>query len=171
MASEAPKGLRITTCNHAPPVRPSLKPSLKLSLNRGILREKTLKKAALLVLAASCLLLVAGLQASAADSKTLTGEYHWTNRDSKGPLEAIFTPKDEGVWDVSFHFEFRGEKHIYTGTAEGSLTEGALKGEVLNETKRRTFTFEGAFDGGQFTGTHAEIREGNQRETGTLTLG
>lgn len=145
-------------------------PSL-LSPDGAFPREKTLKKATLLVLATMCLALFVGLQAGAADGKTLTGEYHWTNRDSRGPLEAIFTPKEDGIWDVSFHFEFRGEKHVYTGTAEGSLSDGALKGEVLNETKKRTFTFEGAFEGGKFKGTHAEIREGNQLDTGTLTLG
>jgi len=132
--------------------------------------EKTVKKAALFVITASFLMLVAGLSASAADSKTLTGEYNWTNRDSRGALEAVFTSKDEGIWDVSFHFEFRGEKHVYTGTAHGSLTAGTLKGEVLNESKRRTFTFEGAFEDGKFTGTHAEMRDGKQFDTGTLTL-
>lgn len=138
-----------------------------------------MKNAVLFTAVASLLMLVAGFSAHAADSKTLTGEYFWKQADenfpdqnlSRGPLEAIFEPKGEGTWAVSFHFEFQGEKHIYTGTAEGSLTDGALTGEVVTDDQRSTFTFEGAFEDGRFTGTHASMREGTTKDLGTLTLG
>lgn len=103
---------------------------------------------------------------------TLIGTYHWERGETKGDLKAVFTPKTETTWDVSFYFDFRGDAHVYTGEAEGSLTDGALKGEVLNEAKNRTFTFEGTIEDGKFEGSHAEVggRRGSRR-TGTLTLG
>jgi hypothetical protein len=66
---------------------------------------------------------------------------------------------------------FRGENHTYSGTAEGSLAEGALSGTVQNEKKERTWTFSGSFEAGAFRGTHAEIVDGKEQPTGTLTLG
>ena len=32
-----------------------------------------------------------------------------------------------------------------------------LEGRVLNDNKRRTFTFDGSFAEGEFSGTHAEV--------------
>lgn len=129
-----------------------------------------MKNTALLFLASAILTTAFCWEASAGDTQTLTGEYLWDRRDMGGELEAVFTPTGEGTWDVSFHFSHRGEAHTYTGTAAGSLSEGALEGTVLNEDKRRTFTFTGAFEDGVFSGTHAEIRNGGKRATGTLTL-
>lgn len=129
-----------------------------------------MKNKALLVIALAVFSTAFGWCALAEDTQTLTGEYLWERREMSGPLEAVFTPAGEGKWEVSFHFTFREESHTYTGMAEGSLTEGALSGEVLNESKERTFTFTGAFDEGVFTGTHAEIREGKKIDTGTMTL-
>jgi len=104
------------------------------------------------------------------DTRTLTGEFHWSARDNTGTLEAIFTPTGEGLWQVDFNFSFRGKPHTYSGTAEGSLAEGELKGTVQNENKQRTFTFGGAFDGGTFEGSHAETTGDGEISTGTLTL-
>lgn len=101
---------------------------------------------------------------------TLKGEYWWSQRDSSGDLEAVFTPSGDGKWDVDFHFTFRGKDHTYSGTAEGRIGEGELSGEVKNESKERTFVFSGTFDGGEFKGTHAEIRGEGRTETGMLTL-
>lgn len=106
----------------------------------------------------------------AAEERTLTGEYHWEETGRSGELRSVFTSTGEGTWDVVFYFKFRGEDHVYTGTAEGSLADGALSGEVFNESKRRTFTFEGTVKDGAFAGTHAEIRGGGVEDTGTLTL-
>jgi hypothetical protein len=116
-------------------------------------------------IAATCLA-VAGLASAADSNRTLKGTYEWTDGDKKGPLEAVFTPAGEGKWEVAFHFEFDGQPHVYAGTAEGSLSDGNLKGAVKTENKKRTFTFKGAFRDGTFTGTHAEA----EHSTGTLTL-
>ena len=133
-----------------------------------------MKRIALLLVGVFLLTAPAGV-ALAADaesegSQKLTGEYHWTKRDKRGALEAIFTPDGENKWAVAFHFNFRDKPHIYEGVAKGSLSDGALSGEVKNEDKKRTFTFTGSFQGGTFSGSHAEIREDGTRETGTLTL-
>ncbi len=102
--------------------------------------------------------------------RTMNGEYKWNRMDEGAPLEAIFTPAGDNAWEVSFHFEFRGEKHTYTGTAQGNLTDGSLAGKVFNEDKKRTWTFEGAFEEGTFRGTHQEHRGEESFDTGTLWL-
>jgi hypothetical protein len=130
-----------------------------------------MKRAALSIVALAILLTISAGTATAEEAQTLTGEFIWSHRSTTGDLEAIFTPKGEGKWDVAFHFEFRGKPHVYSGTAEGSLKGGELKGTVLNESKHRTFTFTGTVTEGQFSGTHAEIGDDGAMETGTLTLG
>jgi len=114
-------------------------------------------------------ILTAGLLA-AEESTTLQGEFVWNARGSAGDLEAVFTPTGENTWNVDFHFEFRGDAHTYSGSAEGSLSKGTLKGEVQNENKERNFTFEGKFNDGQFKGKHAEVKDGKAQHTGSLTL-
>ena len=140
-------------------------------------RWGVMKKSVLLALFTRGLLVVAAValcgqawSAEAEDSQTLTGEFEWTGRGAKGDLEAVFQPTSEGQWDVTFHFTFRGRSHVYAGTAEGSLSDGALKGTVQNEGRKRTFTFSGAFENGMFRGTHAEIEGDREQATGTLRL-
>ena len=106
----------------------------------------------------------------APETQTFTGEYLWSGRGTPGELEAVFTATGEQTWDVSFHFEFRGTSHVYTGSAEGSLSQGELRGQVKNENKRRTFLFSGTVKDGKFRGTHAETEGGRDHSTGTLTL-
>ena len=114
-------------------------------------------------------ILLGGL-AVAGESRTLTGEFVWSQRGRSGDLEAVFTPTGEGRWDVAFYFTFRGTPHTYSGTAEGSLSDGQLSGTVKNEGNNRTFTFRGAFEEGVFNGTHAEIGGSGPIDTGTLSL-
>lgn len=101
----------------------------------------------------------------------MEGNYQWNaDPNNPGTLEAVFTPDGNG-YKVAFHFRFDGRNHTYSGSAEGSLADGPLKGTVKNEDKRRTFTFEGTTSGGNFSGNHAEIgRNGKVIDTGTLTL-
>ena len=126
------------------------------------------------ILCFSALLLAPGaLLAEEAATQTLTGEYQWNRPDEKpGPIKAVFTATDkEGTWDVSFHFNFRDEDHIWSGQAKGSLTDGELSGEVMSDgDKPSPFVFEGKFEDGVFTGTHAGLRDGERRDTGTITL-
>ena len=106
----------------------------------------------------------------AADTRTMTGSYEWSDTGKKGNLEAVFTPAGEEKWDVSFHFVFEGQKHVYSGTAQGNLTTGDLRGRVQNEGGNRTWTFKGAFEDGKFKGTHAEVQKDGEHATGTLHL-
>ena len=93
-----------------------------------------MKKAALLLAALALLLTAPSGTVLAEEITTLNGEFKWSQRNSSGDLKADFTPTGEDTWDVSFHFKFRGEPHVYSGTAEGSLSEGELSGTVKNET-------------------------------------
>ena len=120
------------------------------------------------LLLAVLLLLLTVPTLGAEDSQTLKGSFAWS-RGSEGDLEAVFTPTGTDEWDVSFYFEFRGN-HVYSGTAQGSLTQGELKGTVQNEDKRRTFTFSGRITDDKFKGTHAETTGGSSKTTGTMTL-
>ena len=131
-----------------------------------------MKHTALLLMFAAAIFLPSQAEESPADAtRTLNGEYHWTGRDNRGDLEAVFTPAGDGKWEIAFHFSFRGKDHVYSGTAEGSLSDGSLAGKVFNENQKRTFTFSGEFKDGKFSGDHAEIGEGRKQATGTLTLG
>jgi hypothetical protein len=134
---------------------------------RDLFPGANMKTSAFLSLAAAILL---SASAVAAEPTTLTGEFEWNQRGTRGDLEAIFTPTGEGSWDVDFHFEFRGQPHTYSGTATGSLAEGKLEGKVLNESKERTFIFSGKFEDGEFTGQHAEIAEDKEVNTGSMSL-
>jgi prolyl oligopeptidase len=111
--------------------------------------------------------------ASAAKSdgtRTLKGEFTWSQRNQTGDIEAIFTPTGDGTWDVAFHFNFRDQPHVYAGTASGQLSAGELQGTVQNENKQRTFRFRGRIEDGKFEGRHAEVDGTDEQETGTLTL-
>ncbi len=128
-------------------------------------------KLAPLALLASLLLAPALADAPETRAETLSGEYYWEDDKSTGDLEAVFTPTSEGRWTVAFHFTFSGTPHTYEGTAQGSLGQGELRGEVKTENQRRTFTFQGSFSNGTFRGTHAELRGGREHRMGTLELG
>lgn len=128
-----------------------------------------MKRTALFLAVLAALLVAPKGDTTAEGRRTLTGRYSW-NQGSSGDLEAIFTPDGGGTWSVAFHFSFRGQGHVYTGTAEGSLSGGSLRGRVRNENGRRAFTFRGTFSDGTFHGSHAEIEDGREQSTGTLTL-
>lgn len=131
-----------------------------------------MKKLALAIaLTALVVLPTTGLKA--ADSHTLNGEFVWNNEDQKGDLEAVFTPTGKKSWDVAFHFVWEGEPHVWKGTAEGKLDKGTLSGQVETDGEHKSqFVFKGKFDKqGQFEGTHAGVRDGEERPTGTMTLG
>ncbi len=122
-------------------------------------------------LATLATLVAAGSATAADDSRTIAGAYVWDQGDTGGAVEAVFTPTGEGTWDVAFHFNFDGEDHVYTGTAKGNLMDGALAGEVKADKRPVTFKFEGTFEDGKFSGTHAQVREDGETKTGTLSLG
>jgi hypothetical protein len=140
--------------------------SLETSPNR---KETSMKIFATLFSILLLVLLVPGALAESAT--TLDGEFVWDQGGYSGDLEAVFTETGEGHYDVEFHFHFNDRDHVYAGTAEGSLTLGALEGKVFSEDKRRTFLFEGTVAGGKFEGTHAEILDKGEISTGTLSLG
>lgn len=133
-----------------------------------------MKKAALVLMSLALMITLPGLvvaEAPAADETTLTGEFKWNRMDEPGPIKAVFTPAGDGKWDVSFYFDFRDEPHVYSGTAEGSLSEGALKGNVMSDGEKPSpFSFEGKFVDGTFEGVHHSLRDEEPAETGTITL-
>jgi len=105
-----------------------------------------------------------------AKTETFVGEYKWTSQRETGRLAVYFVETGGGLYDVEFKFRFQGTPHTYSGTAEGSLSEGALEGKVFNESKQRSWVFEGVFKDGKFLGEHAEIKRFGERRTGTLTF-
>lgn len=112
----------------------------------------------------------------ASDDVVLGGSFVWNSDDGdhKGDLKAVFSPKGDGKddWSVSFYFQWEESPHIWSGTAKGSLSEGALEGEVESDGERKsTFRFSGSFENGVFNGKHSTLtQEGETRELGTLKL-
>lgn len=126
-------------------------------------------------LALTALLLTTPLAAAdAAESQTLQGEFVWERQDGTvaGPLTAVFEPTAKGAWDVSFHFTFEDKDYVYTGTAEGSLSEGELKGNVMSDgDEPQPYTFSGTFaKDGSFAGVHHYLGDEEARKTGSMTL-
>jgi hypothetical protein len=113
--------------------------------------------------------------ALAAETQTLEGEFVWErdDEDIAGPLKAVFEPTGEAAWNVAFYFTFEDRSHVYTGTAEGSLTEGELKGEVTSDSDEpQSYRFSGSFAAdGSFEGTHFYLGDGEARQTGTIRFG
>jgi hypothetical protein len=107
--------------------------------------------------------------APAQESHTLEGHWIWDALGDTGSVEAVFTPTGEGTWEVAFHFNYRGA-HVYKGTAEGSLSDGELNGEVAADDQDRTFSFRGRVRKGKFRGTHFETTGGSRRKTGSLSM-
>lgn len=122
------------------------------------------------------ILLLAGggsTASNAADDgkRTLNGLY--TSGFTNGPqrLRAEFTPAEDGTWTVDMHFRWEGRDRVYTGVAEGSLSEGLLHGRVRNEDRTRIFTFRCEFDKKKrCKGKHSEVVRTGESETGTITL-
>ena len=127
-----------------------------------------MKKTVLSFAVLALLLAAFGPGADAGDQQTLTGEYVWNGgRPSK--LTAVFTATDEARWRVAFQFRHHGERHVYRGTAEGSL-DGELRGKVRTEDGGRRFTFRLENENGTLSGTHAEVFGRRESSTGTLSL-
>jgi hypothetical protein len=105
------------------------------------------------------------------DTRTLSGDFVWGPRGDTGALEAVFTAAGPGAWDVDFYFTFLQQAHVYSGTAVGELFAGDLTGEVLSDDQSRSFVFGGSFEDGVFRGTHSEVRGGEHKTTGSMTLG
>lgn len=134
---------------------------------------KTMAPATALVagLVVAVMLLPMASSADTEGARTLTGRYFMDSGDDTGALEAVFTPAGDGTWTVAFHFEFQNQPHLYIGTAQGSLTNGPLRGEVKVDHPDATFVFEGTVTDGTFQGIHGELQGGEPVPAGTLTLG
>ena len=133
-----------------------------------------MKVAAIAVTVLTLLLSVQDGAVHSGDEVTLTGEFLWKHMNHTGDLDTVFTRTGDGAWGVEFRFDWEGEMHVYRGTAEGSLTDGELRGNVVRDNHERpqTFFFAGRFERGRFTGTHTALQaSGGTHPTGTLTLG
>ncbi len=133
-----------------------------------------MKVAAIAVTVLTLLLSVQDGAVHSGGQVTLTGEFLWKHMNHTGDLDAVFTRTGDGAWGVEFRFVWEGELHVYRGTAEGSLTDGELRGNVVRDNHERpqTFFFAGRFERGRFTGTHTALQaSGGTHPTGTLTLG
>lgn len=126
-------------------------------------------------LPAALLLLVTGIVAAAPEEVRLEGSFLWERGDEKieGELTSVrLTPSGEGTWEIAFRFDWEGEPHVFSGTAEGSLS-GELAGNVASDDPGHPlkFEFRGAFADGQFSGTHGYWNaKGDLIPSGTLTL-
>lgn len=127
------------------------------------------------ILMLACLSVLPFLSLTAGDVK-MEGEFAWIrrNKETKAPLKAVFTSDGKKKWKVIFNFKWGKKAKIYTGTAEGELVDGKLTGKILNDNKKRTFSFVADMKSGKLTGEHWEIskRRGKEKKTrtGTFTM-
>ena len=106
-----------------------------------------------------------------AQDVTMKGSYKWERKKgaTKGAITATFTPAGENKWTVVFKFDWKKTPHTYTGVVTGSVTDGKIEGKVLNDNKKRTFTFTGTVKDGILKASHKEIRKRRGKETSTDT--
>ncbi len=124
-----------------------------------------------LTLAVAVLLLGAYTGIAQAKATEMNGHFVWNNEDQTGDLKAVFTKTGKGMYDVSFHFMWEDEPHVWSGTAEGDLKDGMLKGKVMTDGERQSeFVFSGEVKKGKFEGTHGSMRDGEMNDTGTMAL-
>lgn len=127
-----------------------------------------------MALAVAGVLCVAGsskVQAADGD-QNFAGTFVWNNQAGKThPIKAVFTPTGDKKWNVVFTFTWGGRgDQTYKGTAEGTLKDGEIKGDVNSTDGRRKFDFKGTFKDGQFDCTHNEKTSGKPQATGTMTI-
>ena len=124
-----------------------------------------------LLTVAACLLCSVSLQsAEQAGTYTAEGTFVWSHQKGKThTVKAVFTKGDaKNKFNVKFYFNWGKDQRVYSGTAEGDLKDGSLKGTVKADNQDRTFTFDGACKAAVFSGTHKETTRGTQ-DTGTIT--
>lgn len=126
---------------------------------------------ALAVLAVLCVAGSGRAQAAEGD-QTFEGKFVWNNQAGKEhPVKAVFTPNGDKKWKVVFTFNWGKGPQTWNGTAEGTLKDGELKGDVTNGNPgQRKFDFKGTFKDGQFDCTHNEDTSGKPVATGTMTI-
>ena len=102
---------------------------------------------------------------------TMTGEYVWISEPGRpGPLRAVFTPLEQGHWQLTIHYEWHKEEKLFKGSARGSLTNGELEGS-FDDGHGGTYSFKGTLSDGQFSGSHFhDPKEYPRTKSGTLTL-
>lgn len=123
-------------------------------------------------LAAAVALAAAESGGGSETDRILAGTYK-SHFDS-GPIRGTFSANGDNngvpVWSVVFRVTFDTADYYYRGFAEGSLDEGDLWGEVLNEAETETYFFSGTHRNGKYEATHAEITDGFMEPTGSMTL-
>ena len=102
---------------------------------------------------------------------TIEGTYNWSAQgDRQHTVTAVFNETEPGKYKVDFSFKWGNKDHIYSGTAEGSLTNGKLVGNVrADDQPNRRFGFNGNSVKGVFSGDHHEKRGNHEAATGRIT--
>lgn len=113
---------------------------------------------------------LAAAQPGAGDLK-FAGTFVWNNKKDKShPINAVFTPNGEKKWNVVFTFNWGKGPQTWKGTAEGTLKDGEIKGDVKSGDEKRNFNFTGAEKNGAFECTHNELKGGKPLATGSMTI-
>ena len=125
------------------------------------------------ILLPAIVLLLLGLGVGTAqarkDTTTFQGRYDWS-QGGGDELRADFRPDGENRWKVAFRFQFSGRKETWSGSAQGSLTEGStLTGTATMGS--RNWVFDAAIKDGVMSGSHREVkRSGREYTTGTFEI-
>ena len=124
---------------------------------------------------AAAILFTCGVGASASEDgakaakPTYTGTYKW--RKECNPLTAVFTPDGANKWTVVFTYTRGRKKGTMTGTAEGDLTTGAIKGKAERKKGGRNWTFSGTAKSGVLSCDATEVKGRRCNGTFEITAG
>ncbi|NRA38433.1 MAG: hypothetical protein HRU15_09855 [Planctomycetes bacterium] len=109
---------------------------------------------------------------SAPKEHAIAGNYNWSAQgNSQHTVRAVFTASGQvNAYDVKFYFKWGNDQRVYSGTAQGSVVNGALEGEVTADNQpNRHFVFKGTSTNGSFAGDHHEMKGTWKEPTGKIT--
>ncbi len=106
---------------------------------------------------------------------TFTGTFEWSRKKGKKHnIKGVFTPDGANKWKVIWTFKWGKGNETYTGTAEGNLDNGPLKGQALRKQgpkvkkpDKRLWKFEGVVKNGELNANHTSS---NGKPSGIITI-
>lgn len=116
-------------------------------------------------------------EAEAEKKLEYAGTFVWNKKSrniykKKFPLKAILTPDGKGKWHIEFSFTWEKKPHVFTGSLNGDLKDGAITGFAERGKGKMRWTFSGAASKGAIFCEHRHVLRKNRgaRTTGTFEL-
>lgn len=99
----------------------------------------------------------------------LSGFYEWNYEKVKRDVNARLEANGKNTWQVMFSFGIGSKNYQFEGSLEGDLSQ-TLIGQVQDESRKRTWRLKLEFLKEHYLGTHTELNEDSEDETGWIWL-